>query len=253
MGGGGTVAAPVPTAAEQQLQMQQSQNIAQQTDILKQQWAQQQMLAPILYQQAGIKPTMDPSGKITGFEQIVDPNAEKVKSLQSQYLDMQQQALSGKLPIDPSLTNELDKQDRTLAETLRQNLGAGWETSTPGIQAMAEQGKRRGELTYSASRGDLTLAQQLGLAQQQGSDAQMQNLLGRITGVNSMQGNMASLFGNAASTAGTAIQGYQNQSALSLNAAMGNQQAKSAQSAGQMGLVGAGIGGAAMIGAAAIF
>lgn len=252
MGGGGSVAPPQPSAAEQALQAKQADLLQQQTDILSEQWRQQQLLAPVLFKQAGLTPTMDSSGKITGFTQIADPNKAMTDSIQTQLLQRESDALSGKLPVDPSLTNELDKQDTTLNQTLQNNLGPGYATSTPGIQALAEQAKRRGELTYDVTTGTLTSAAALQQSQAgQTSDLTNQNL-NRILAAQGSGNNFASLYGNASNNYANAIQPYQQNQGFSLQAALANQQSKTAASGQMMGLAGAGIGAGAAIGGAFI-
>ena len=56
---------------------------------------------------------------------------------------------------DPYAAAELDR-------TMRRDIGPGWETSTPGIQALANFNQRKTETLDAARRGDLTLATQLG-------------------------------------------------------------------------------------------
>lgn len=252
MGGGGSVAPPQPSAAEQALQTRQADLLQQQTNILSEQFKQQQLLAPLLFKQAGLTPTMDAAGNITGFSEVQDPNKGITDSIQSQLLQRESDALSGKLPLDPSLTNELNKEDTTLNSQLQRNLGPGYATSTPGIQALAEQAKRRGELTFDVSTGTLTSSAALQQAQAgQTSDLTNQNL-NRILAAQGTGNNFASLYGNAANNYGNAIQPYQQSQAFSLQAAMANQQAKSANTAGLFSLGGSAIGAGAGIGAAVI-
>lgn len=252
MGGGGTVAAPQPSSAETALQTRQAELLQKQTDILTEQNRQQQLLAPLLFKQAGLTPTMDHDGKIVGFTPIQDPNADLTKSIQTQLLQREQDALQGKLPVDPTLTNELNKEDQTLNQSLQSNLGPGYATSTPGIQALAEQAKRRGELTFNVQTGTLSNAAAL----QQGQSAQTSDLtnqsLNRILATQGGGNQFASLYGNAANNYANAIQPYQQNQNFTLQAAMANQQAKTANTAGLFQLGGSAIGSGAAIGAAVI-
>jgi endosialidase-like protein len=70
-------------------------------------------------------------------------------------------ALKGELEVDPTLTHELEVQEQNLRSNLMKQLGPGYETSTPGIQALAEFNRRKGELIYGANRGEITLGEQL--------------------------------------------------------------------------------------------
>lgn len=243
MGGGGTQAAPVPTQAEQDAQQAQADNLSQQTAILKAQYQQQQLLAPILYKQAGLTPTMDAQGNITGFTQ--DPtqqaNQALTDSIQTQTLQRESDALAGKLPIDPGLTQELNQEDQTLNSTLQKNLGTGYATSTPGIQAQATQANKRAALTYAVQTGDITNSAAL-----QQSVSQSQNdSLNRLLGVSGATGQTASLYGQNAQGYGSLIGSYQNQSNLAANVAGSNVASRNAASQNTTAAVGAGVGIAA--------
>lgn len=84
-------------------------------------------------------------------------------------------ALRGELPADPGLLRSLDDQEQRLRDMLFQQLGPGFETSTPGIEALAEFNKRKTEIVAAASRADLTLGEQL-------SEARAAGTFGRGTG-----------------------------------------------------------------------
>lgn len=85
-------------------------------------------------------------------------NAEIAKLLR----DRELAALKGELPIDPTLTRELGTSEATLRSSLQKQLGPGYETSTPGIEALANFMARKNELIYGANRGEITLGEQLG-------------------------------------------------------------------------------------------
>lgn len=72
-------------------------------------------------------------------------------------------AVEGKLPVSPGLERGLGEQERQLRESLRRaNLD---ETSTPGIQALAEFRQRSEELRDAARRGVLTETEQFALGE----------------------------------------------------------------------------------------
>lgn len=73
-------------------------------------------------------------------------------------------ALKGELPVDPALERDIAKQEQTLRDTLRSQLGPGYETSTPGIDAMQSFREGADVLRSQARRGELTLAEQLSAA-----------------------------------------------------------------------------------------
>lgn len=174
---GSKVKVPGPSAEEVALQKEQ-------LSILKQQRAEQQLLAPILYKQAGLQPTLDAQGNVTGFSEIPDPNADLRKSVEGQLLKRSQAALAGDLPIDPALTRELDLQKNITMEDLRKQLGPGFSTSTPGIEALRNLSESQTNLRESARRGDITLAESLGVARSSSNDANLNNFITRLLGIN---------------------------------------------------------------------
>jgi hypothetical protein len=252
MAGGGGTSAPPPSAEEKAVQAAQADNLATQTSILKEQTRQQELLAPILYKQAGITPQYDQNGKITGFTaapEAVDPNADLRKSIETGLLQRSQAALQGQLPVDPSVTRSLDEQEAQLRDTLRANLGPGFETSTPGIQALADFSKRKTEVLAGASRDELTLSEQLGLARGAGNEQLIASQTNRQLAPIQGQAALAQLFGGAAQGAGQAVGLYQQDRNMALSAAMTNAQLKSAN---QNALIGAGAGMAGMAAGAII-
>lgn len=73
-------------------------------------------------------------------------------------------ALKGELPVNPALMRELGTGEEELRASLFKQLGSGFETSTPGIQALAEFNQRKSEILEGARRGDLQLGEQLNFA-----------------------------------------------------------------------------------------
>lgn len=76
-------------------------------------------------------------------------------------LDRQLAALRGELPVSPGLLRDLAEQETTLREQLTRQLGGGFETSTPGIEALSEFNLRRNEVLENARRGDIAFAGQV--------------------------------------------------------------------------------------------
>jgi hypothetical protein len=177
---------PKPTKHERALQTEQTDLLRQQREILTEQLRRQDLLAPILYKEAGLAPQYDAAGKVVGFTEL--PDTDTLKDLRTdiekRFLERTQAALKGELPTDPGLLRELDEGEQRLHETLRQNLGSGYATSSPGIEAMADFTKRRSEILDAARRGDLTLAEQLGQARGASNLAQtagrMESLVGGV-------------------------------------------------------------------------
>ena len=87
-----------------------------------------------------------------------EPAREEVSRLA---LERQQKALRGELPIDQGLLKDLGKREQTLRDTLRANIGTGFETSTAGIQALQEFEQGRQATLDAARRGDIGNIQSL--------------------------------------------------------------------------------------------
>lgn len=165
------VSVPGPSPAEEALRTEQVQVLRQQRDLLQDQLRQQNLLAPILFKQAGLIPQLSEEGNIIGLSE--DPMQAEVRK---GFLERSRAALAGELPVNPALMRDLATQEQQLREGLRKQLGTGFETSTPGMEALQRFGESRNILLEGARRGDLTLAEQLGLqragaAQQSGQFA----------------------------------------------------------------------------------
>lgn len=165
-------------------------------------------------------------------------------------------ALKGELPVDPTVTRNLADSEAQLRESLFRNLGPGYETSTPGIQALAEFGKRKQEILAGASRAELTMGEQLGLARQ---GAQSQSTTDYLNSQQLAQGlrqsRLSNIFnvsqapaqiglqgyGQIAQGYNSPIQWYQNQRQQQFNASVANAQGASAGQAGLGQLFGTGL------------
>lgn len=229
---GGDSGAPKQSDEEKSALSAQAAALQQQSDILKSSYEQQQLLAPVLYKQLGITPKYDKAGKIIGYSEAANPNKSLQEELTGKLLQRQKDALEGKLPIDPNLTDELGTQERTLRETLFKQLGSGYETSSPGIEALAKFGKNKANLYDSASRGDLSLAEQLALAHIGSTQGQTQQTLGGTLSLGSTGYNAAAGFGGNAA-------GYQNPLSYYANLREQQQQAEANSNAGIGSFLGA--------------
>ena len=203
MGGGGPSYQP-PSAIETGLQTEQAALLRQQREMLAEQMRAQSLLSPYLFREAGVKPIYDAQGRMTGFEEVPDELGGLRKGIEKSFLERSQAALEGKLPVNPALLRDIERQRTTLRERYRRNLGPGFETSTPYEEAQREQEESIEAILEGARRGDLTLAEQLGISRQQATDTQLANMLNRATGAQSYPfagsgyGSLASLFGQAA-------------------------------------------------------
>lgn len=315
---------PGPSAAELDLLQAQRAAIESQTGILKEEARISDLLAPILYEQQGLKPIYDPAfrqssflkdiqGKITGggiteqqlsdlfaktgltgaasgltsaadkakllgtlspiagntamagldefisqnypgfapksatqgiigFEQTADSNAALAKEIETGLLNRTLAALKGELPADPALTRQLGESRDLLRENLRKQLGKGFETSTPGIQALGDFTKKESELLDAARRGDLTLAEQLSLARSGAEDTKLSNILNRALGTATSQQSIAQGFGQAAQNFNPALSFFQNKENIATQLAVANAQARASTIGSLFGAIGTGVG-----------
>ena len=148
-----------------QLKAQTLQQTALQGQMLEYQQAQlaqeqeRQRLQPLLYEASGVRPIYDESGKITSF--ALTEEAQARKDYENQLLEHQRKALAGELPVDPTLERALTEGEQQLRAQLQAQLGTGYETSTPGIQALEAYRQRAAEARSSVAHGQLTSGQGL--------------------------------------------------------------------------------------------
>jgi hypothetical protein len=155
----------VPEMAPEQQELQRMQ-----LELLREQRSMQDLLAPYFFKRAGLQPRYE-GGKIVGFDEALDPESQMRRNIERGLLERSQKALRGELDLDPALEREIAEGTRLQEEAMRQQLGPGWETSTPGIQARATANQRAAELRSAARRGELTLSEQLGLARGTANEA----------------------------------------------------------------------------------
>jgi len=268
--GGGDVNVPGPTEEERALQRSQAQALEFQTALLQEQQRQNELLAPLLFENIGLKPIIDDSsideqiqvlqqekaqlgdtvqvnsfglpipnnranqidqeiarlesqrGRITGFEEIIDPNEVLRDDIERGLLERTQAALRGELPVNPALLSDLETQERALREQLQAQLGPGFETSSAGIEALDEFATFKNELLEGARRADLTLAEQLGIQRERANEQRIDDLILRSTGITGINQPTAQLFGSNSAGFGDAQVPFQNQRNLELNAAIHN-------------------------------
>src|SRR5688572_22685074 len=101
MGGGAKV--PGPSAEEKLLQKNQAELLALQTEILKQQRAQNAILLPFLAEQEGFQVETDEFGNVTKISKTPSELEIMRKDLEQQLTKRSLDALAGNLPVDPGL------------------------------------------------------------------------------------------------------------------------------------------------------
>lgn len=220
-----SVSAPQPSEEEKALQAEQAGLLREQRDILSSQYQQQQALLPLLYEEAGVTPQLDESGAITGFTREPDPAEALRKEVELGLLERSKAALAGELPVSPTLEREISQREETLNESLRKQLGTGYATSTPGREALTRFGQSAIELREGARRGELTLAEQLGVARGGFNQATTAGNISTIGGVNQMPLASVGAGTGLASGFGQAVGGFQQNRALQLQAQIANAQA----------------------------
>lgn len=130
-------------------------------DLQLQQAEYAQALQPLELEQQGYRIQRDETGKPIKLDVIPGSIQDLQTQTARRLLERQNQALSGTLPVDPALQKQFDRSDAILDETLRKNLGEGYATSTPGIQAQAQAASNRENAIYAAQHGEIGYAGQL--------------------------------------------------------------------------------------------
>lgn len=181
---------------------------------------------------------MDDNGVITGITMRGDETARRAQENEITRLlgERSLQALRGELPLDPALERSLAQGEEELRNTLASQLGTGYETSTPGIQALDEFRTSAEILRAGARTGQLTLAEQLGITREQ--QAQFRRGTSQDVLRTSAIGDpltFAGAFGQTARGYGQAQVPFIQQRQMQLNASIANAQSWNA-------LLGAGIG-----------
>lgn len=74
------------------------------------------------------------------------------------------EALEGKVATDPTLLRAFEERERVLREQLLRQLGPGYETSTPGLQALANFDRERSEAIAAYTRDLAASLTERGLA-----------------------------------------------------------------------------------------
>lgn len=156
--------------------------------------------------------------QIVGLTQNEDPARDLREQNEQLLLERQNAALRGELPVNPALLSDLDEQEAQLRESLLQNLGTGYETSTPGIEALSEFGERKAAILEATRRDDIAGAG--GLANQMGGflESLSGSRTGRTMGAAGIPGMNATNLMQVAGGYSSPMQFMQNSRALDLQA-----------------------------------
>ena len=238
---GGTDA-PEISPEERALMSSQSELVNLQRDIITRQVKQQELLAPLLLEEAGLKAVRDESGEIVSYQKIDDPNKALKETIERGQLERSAAALRGDLPVDPATERELGNRENILNETLRRQLGKDFATSGPGIEALARFNEEASTIRGGARRGDLSLAEQLSLARGASNSSSIDQLIARVGGVQGLDLGASGAAAQGVQTAGIPLsQMFQNRQ-LESQVNIANAQTRASTLNALFGAVGQGAG-----------
>lgn len=224
-----------PSDEEKGLQSAQAEALKEQNSLLKENMRVQNLLAPMLYEQVGLSPQFDASGKIVGFGKIQSEEEDLRKETSILALRRQKAALAGELPLDPGLMKDLGDRQKTLEEELSKDFGSlsAARTSSGGIERLtAFEGFKERALDASR-RGDLSLASQLAAQQDQ---MNFQRNVSSPATIASLPFSQANSFGTLANAYGNAANPLV-QSRISNDARASSQQTSAASAATSLGMM----------------
>lgn len=254
-GGGGGSSPPPPSPEERDLTAAQTEATKQQTEVARQQLAlatsaqkEQEAYLPFVYEDLDLTRTLDPvTGEVTFSREGEGP--ERRREIQTLQEQRSLKALKGELDVSPALEQDISVRSRQLHERLRRDLGEGYQTSTPGIQALQEFGAYTDSLREGERRAEMTTAEALALNRQQGNQ---DNTLNSIGTLNEPRRSAAALlgvagggFGQAGNTAAQGAAGLRQDRNMVF-------QGRLAGAANRGSLIGGGIGAIGAIGAGAL-
>ena len=168
---------------------------------------------------------------LTGFDREVDPLDAVRKDIEQKALERTQAALAGELPVNPALIQSLDEEEQILRESYRRQLGPGFETSTPFMQAQDLFQKRKQGILEGARTGDLTLAESLGITQGQDIQGRSARFLSQATALAQPFAGGAQTLGQLAASLGGPLSFLQGQQQIGTTASIENQRARTASNA----------------------
>lgn len=221
-----TVEAPAPTQQEIELQEFQLEELRRASEF-------EQQIIPLIFEDLGY--VLDEE---TG-EYVLTEEAARLDELGGEFTTLQLEqgiaALKGELPVSPGLERGITKAGENLEARLLKDLGTGFATSSPGIEALAEQAGVFEGLRFDVGRGIISDASARDLAAQS---------VGAATGA-ATAGTLGATVGLPLSVAG-AISGplslYQGDRALQLSASAASAQNNAMILSSLFGAAGTGLG-----------
>lgn len=174
--------------------------------------------------------------------------------LETEYNRQALAALRGEMPVSPALEQALKESRQQQATQLQQELGPGWQTSTPGIEATTRRGLLEDALRDETRYGRISTLDALGRARQSDRQGASGQTFAMLQG--GPQGVAAGYNASAQAAQGLAVPAgaYQNQRMVQYQADLQKYQQKLASRNAliQMGLgagIGAATGGLGLLGA----
>lgn len=121
------------------------------------------LFTPLMLESLGFKGEFDPEGNLTNVsrfseEELVgrmSPLEKMQYEIAQEQSKRQLKALRGELDVDPALTEEIEKNEKLLRESLSRALGPNYEKSTVGQQALQDFTERATRITEGARRGEI--------------------------------------------------------------------------------------------------
>lgn len=162
------------------------------------------------------------AGDILSLERIANPATDLRQQNEQLLLERQNAALRGELPVSPALLRDLEDQEATLRETLLQQLGPGFETSTPGIEALANFRERRDAILEATRRDDIASAGQQANAMGGFLESLNASRTGRVTGAGALPFMSSSNLAGLSSGFSNPLQYLQGNRALDFQIAQAN-------------------------------
>ena len=243
-GGGGDEVPFIPPSPQERALTSSLADLSQQgIDLAGSQQQLSSQLLPLFLENIGLQGQFGEGGALTGLSRApLSEQQQRIQGLTGEieqgFLERTRAALAGELPVNPALLSDLERQETDLRNTLRKQLGTGFETSSPGIEALARFQEGRTGALESARRGDLTLGEQLGIARQQQNLATQQIGLGNMLGLNTFQGGALSALQGAAGIGSTTLSQMLQGRGLQQGVANANAQLSQQSSAGLGSLFG---------------
>jgi len=236
----GDVSVPPPTSEEIEIQREQ-------LAILRENRELQQQLMPYMMETAGYTykdgkiTKMSPDEYLESLDPVMKQQYQNMLTIQEQTA----KALKGELDVSPGLERNLESQEAAMQENLSRRLGSNWGLSSAGITSQQEFNAGAESLREQARHGALQTYGTLGMG---GSDQWDLTPQGQA----SSMGGLGQYGTNMVSTYGSALQPYQMQRKMQLQANMQTEQNKAKTSSAMWGALGniVGIGTGAWLGKA---